>query len=133
MNRNRSQDGHVRRSQRVGLLARVSVEYPVSCEMTFQPACRSARDDRDEARFHFQNDLPVRFNFQMFTSCIGAFREVSTISLRVLPCPLSHNFHFSASFPAMVRPRAFQASDFAPKTNEHITAEMRMGHDLSSF
>jgi hypothetical protein len=66
----------------------------VGCEATFGWASRSLRGDRDETYFHFQNDLPARFHFQLFTSCIGAFREVSTVNLRVLPCRLSLTISF---------------------------------------
>jgi GTPase SAR1 family protein len=52
---------------------RTSFENTVGCKTTFRSVCPSARDDRDETQFHFHNDLPVIFNFQMFTSRIGAF------------------------------------------------------------
>jgi hypothetical protein len=92
----------------------------------------SARDDKDETQFHFQNDLLVRFSFQMFTSRIGGLPEVSTVNLSVLPYRLSQNFHFSAPFPAMAKPRAFRASDFNPRVKERVAAEMRVTHNLGS-
>jgi hypothetical protein len=52
----------------------------------------------------------------MFVSRIGAFREVSTVNLRVLWCWL-FQLSFSAPFPAMAKPCAFRASDFTPITN----------------
>jgi hypothetical protein len=51
-----------------------------------------APNDREKIEFHFRNDLPVRFNFQMFTSCINAFRLVYTVDLRILPGRFPHNF-----------------------------------------
>jgi hypothetical protein len=86
-------------------------------------------NDREKIEFHFRNDLPVKSNFQMFTSCIGAFRLVYRGDLRVLPVRFPHNFHFSAPFPAMAKPRPFRASDFTPRATERIAAEMRAAHD----
>jgi hypothetical protein len=65
----------------------------------FSSACRSDRDDREETQFRFQNDLPERFNFQVFTSRIGAFREVSTVNLRVSPYRLLSQFSLFAAIP----------------------------------
>jgi hypothetical protein len=66
----------------------------------------------------------------MFTSRIGAFREVSTMNLRVSLCRLSLYFHFSALFAATAEPHAFLASDFTPRVKERIAAEIRVRHDL---
>jgi hypothetical protein len=68
----------------------VAHQVAVGRETTFRSVSGSVRDDRDETQFHFQNDLPVIFNFQTLTSRIGIFREVSTVNLRVLSCGLSH-------------------------------------------
>jgi hypothetical protein len=106
--------------------------HTIGCETTFRSAFRIGRNNRDEIQFHFQNDLPVRLNFQMFISCPGAFREVSTVNLRVFSRRLSLNFHFSAPFPAMAKPHAFWASDFTARAKERIAAEMRVAHDLGS-
>jgi hypothetical protein len=87
------------------------------------------QNDKEKIEFHFRNDVPVRSNFQTFTSCIGAFRLVYTVYLRVLPVRFPHIFHFSAPFPAMAKPRPFRASDFTPRAKERIAAEMRVVHD----
>jgi hypothetical protein len=89
-------------------------------------------NDREKIEFHFRNDLPVRSDFQMFTSCIGAFRVVYTVDLRILLGQFPHNFHFSTPFPAMAKPRPFRASDFTVRAKERIAAETRAAHDLGS-
>jgi hypothetical protein len=86
-------------------------------------------NDREKTEFHFRNDVLMGSNFQMFTSCIGAFQLIYTVGLGVLLVRSPHNFHFSAPFPAMAKPRPFRSSDFNPRAKERIAAEMRAAHD----
>jgi hypothetical protein len=53
---------HICRFFDVGFVYPLKRAMTVDCQTTFRSAYRSARHDRDEAQFHFQDDLLVRFN-----------------------------------------------------------------------
>jgi hypothetical protein len=101
----------------------------VGCETPFRSACRSARD---ETQFDFQNDLPVRFNFQMFPSRLGASREIFTVNLRVLPCRLSLTIFTFRRHSQRWTNLMHSGLLNPPPGRECIAAEMRVAHDLGS-
>jgi hypothetical protein len=106
--------------------------HTVGCETTFRSGCRSVRDDRDEIQFHLQKNYlwdsisNARFADRRFSRDFHREFESFTVSA------FSHNFHFSAPFPAIAKLRVFRASDFTPRVKERIAAEMRVAHDLRS-